>query len=258
MLQKLNDVLSLFTPERRELTPSQIVDLLGRPKSTVYRQLSAMEEAGFLDRDEESGRYRLGIRLAALGELARQSTSLQRAAHPRLGELSEETDETADLSVLRDGVATTIDVVESHRPLMIPGLLGGRIPLHATAAGKVLLGWRPEEEVRRLLSVPLERFTRHTVTDVDTLLHELQRTRNRGFSTVNGEWVEDILGVSAPVRDHSGDVIAALAVGGPRTRLDIPTLEERLAPIVVRVATDLSRALAWVPELHGGAAVPST
>lgn len=257
MLDKLNDVLSLFTPDRRELTPSEIVELLGRPKSTVYRQLSAMEEASFLDRDEQSGRYRLGIRLAALGELARQSTSLQRAARPRLQELSDETDETADLSVLRDGEGITIDVVESHRPLMIPGLLGGRIPLHATAAGKVLLAWRPEEEVRRLLPVPLERFTRHTITDLATFLHELQRTRNKGFSIVNREWYGDILGLSAPVRNHRGEVVAALAVGGPRTRLDPDKLEETLAPSVVRVATDLSRALAWVPELHEGAGAPA-
>ncbi len=247
MAEKLDDVLSLFSAERRELMPSEIVDLLDRPKSTVYRQLAAMEGVGFLDRDEVSGCYRLGVRLTALGELARQSTSLQRAAHPWLRRLSEETQETVDLSVLREAEAITIDVVESYRPLMIPGLLGGQIPVHATAAGKALLAWRSEEEVRSLLRLPLERFTPHTVTDLATLLHELEVIRSRGFSIADGDWYEDVMAVGAPVRNHRNEVVAGLAVGGPRTRLSPSILETRLGPTVVKAAEDISRSLAWNP-----------
>lgn len=251
MLKKLNDVLALFTMDRRELTPVEIVELLGRPKSTVYRQLAAMEEAGFLDRDEDSGRYRLGIRLATLGELARQSTSLQRTAHPALKLLSDETEETATLMVLGQSEGVTVDVVESYQPLMIPGLLGAHLPLHATAGGKSLLAWRPLAEVKEILPRSLREYTKYTITDKGAFFAELERTRELGYSTVNGEWVEEIIGVAAPVRNHRGDVVGAVTVGSIRSRRDLAELGESLAPPVVRACRELSRRLGHSPATEG-------
>jgi IclR family transcriptional regulator, KDG regulon repressor len=259
MLNKINDVLSLFSVDRRELSPVEIVERLGRPKSTVYRRLTAMEEAGFLDRDQDTGRYRLGIRLAALGELARKSTSLQRAARPTLVKLSEETEETATLMVLgrQDGI--TVDVVESYQPLMLPGLLGGHLPLHATAGGKSLLAWRSQSEIRGILPRTLRRYTRHTITDREEFFAVLGRTRRRGYSTVNGEWVEEIVGVAAPVWNHRTEVVGALTVGGPRSRVDPGELDRTLAPPVVEAALDLSARLGHSPSKKsvGGQTVES-
>ena len=243
MLQKLSDVLSLFTPDRPELSVREIAKPFRWPKSTAYRILARVEDAGFLDRDERSGLYRLGIRLATLGELARHSTSLQRIATTALHRLSAETAETATLMLLHGAEGVTVDVVESYQPLMLPGLLGARQPLHSTAGGKAFLAWAPPGRQRSMVRPPLKRYTSTTITDVDTLLRELDASRRRGYTIVNGENIEDVVGVAAPIHDHHGNVSAALTVGGPRSRA--ATKLEDLAVAVMAAAASVSAALGY-------------
>ena len=220
MITKLDQILSLFSLERTELSGPEIAELIGRPRSTVYRLLGTFTSAGYLDQDPDTGRYRLGIRLAALGDVARHSTSIQRLALPMLRDVTEATGELADLTVLADTQLVTIEVVESLHPISVPGLLGGHPPIHATAAGKVLLAWRPEHELNRFLKPPLKRYTSKTITGRQRFRNELALTRRNGYAQVRSEWFEDLVSVAAPVRNYRGDVIAALAVGMPESRCD--------------------------------------
>jgi DNA-binding IclR family transcriptional regulator len=218
MLLKLSRVLNLFSPDRAELSVRDIAKPFKWPKSTAYRILSRIQAIGFLDRDERTGLYRLGIRLAIYGELARHSTSLQRIVAPVLHRLSATTSETATLMLLNGQEGVTVDVVESFQPLMLPGLLGGRMPLHATAGGKALLAWASPSRLETLLRPPFERFTQTTITDPTELMRELEKSRKRGYTIVNGEHVDNVVGVGVPIHDHQGGVPAALTVAGPRQR----------------------------------------
>ena len=139
MLRKAMDVLALFSLEKRELGVLEVADVLGRPKSTVSRWLAAMEQADFLDRDPETARYRLSLRLTALGDVARHTTTLQRSARPPLKWLAERTGETANLTLLIGTEAVNVEVADSPRPVMHVGWVGRRLPVHATASGKVLI-----------------------------------------------------------------------------------------------------------------------
>jgi DNA-binding IclR family transcriptional regulator len=250
MLNKANAILSLFTPERPELAVLEIAELLGRPRSSVYRILGKMAGAGFLDQDHRSGRFRVGIRLAGLGELARHSTSLQRVAWPWLCNIGDVTGELASLMVLSGNEGVTIDVWESTHPLKIPGHLGGRFPLHATAGGKVLLAWRPQHEVERLLPLPLERRTVQTITNLGKLMRELEVTRARGYGLAAGEWFEDVFAVAAPVRDHRNQVIAAVGVACPQARWN-PRSIRTLADVVQEAAGEVSRAMGHFDHAGG-------
>jgi IclR family KDG regulon transcriptional repressor len=243
MLLKLVKVLALFSYERPELSARDIAARFRWPKSTAYRILNRIEAGGFLDRDERTGMYRLGMRLAVWGELARHSTSLQRIADPVLRGLSAETSETATLMVLDGTIGVTVQVVESFQPLMLPGLLGGRMPLHATAGGKAFLTWASPARQKALIKPPLERFTRTTITDVAELRRELKKSYERGYTIVNGEHHEEVVGVAAPIHNHQGDVFAALTVGGPRSRATskIP----QIAEAVVAAAASVSAALGY-------------
>ena len=242
MLNKANDVLSLFTPERPELAVLEIAELLGRPKSSVYRILAQMADTGFLDQDSATGRYRVGIRLASLGEIARHSSSLQRVAYPSLCHFGEVTGEMVTLMVGSGREGVTIDVVESYHPLKIPGHLGGRFPLHATAGGKVLLAWRPDPEVGEFLTQPLARCTPATITSPVKLRKELEVTRDRGFGTSAGEWLTDVFAVAAPIRDHRGKVIAAVAAACPPSRWS-PKAVASIAAAGQEAANEISRSL---------------
>jgi IclR family transcriptional regulator, KDG regulon repressor len=248
MINKAMAVLDLFTTSRRELGVVEIAELLGKPRSTVSRQLALMERAGWLDRDGEMGPYRLGIRLAALGELARRSTSLQRAARPYLEVLTRTTRETSSVNVLLGTDVVNASVVESPRPVLLAGGSGIPMPVHATAAGKVLLAWRTKEEVLRILPARLEQFTQETITDVDAFLAQLGAVRARGHALAIGELAEDLLAVSAPVRDSTGGVIAAVTVGGPMGRLPSES-HGLLAKRVMTAALGLSHAMGYIDNV---------
>jgi DNA-binding IclR family transcriptional regulator len=242
MLHNAMRVLGLFSPLRRELGVTEVAELLGEPKSNVSRWLGAMTAAGFLDRDEASRRYRVALVLAAIGETARQSTSLQRLARGQLERLSAVTGETADLVVLVGQEAVNVDAVESPRPIMHVGWVGRRLPLHATAAGKALVAWRDEREIARLLPRKLPRFTPATIVERAELLGELDAVRRQGWSVAYGELADDIVGVAAPEGDHTGAVVAVLAIGAPASR--VPRSAIRATARHVRAAADaLSAAL---------------
>jgi IclR family KDG regulon transcriptional repressor len=229
MLTKANDILSLFSAERSELAVLEVAELLGRPRSSVYRLLARMAAAGFLDQDPDTGRYRVGIRLAGWGELARHSTSLQRVAYPELCRLGEVTGESAVLMVLSGHEGVTIDVVETYHPLRIPQHLGGRFPLHSTAGGKVLLAGQSAGKIDQFLKQPLARCTAATITNPAKLRRELEITRQRGYGLSAGEWFDDVFAVAAPVRDHRSQVMAAVAVACPPSRWSARTIKTMAA-----------------------------
>jgi len=247
MLEKANRILALFTPERPELTVVEIAESLKRPRSTVYRIVGTMAEAGFLDQDPITGRFRVGMYLAKLGELARQSTSLQRVTHPIMLRLSETTGELTSLMVPSGGEGVTVDVIESFHPVKIPGHLGGRFPLHATAGGKALLAWRSPDEIEKALSSPLARSTATTITSVPKVMKELEQTRRQGYGVSLGEWVEDVFAVAAPIRDHRGRVVAAVGCASPESRWQ-PRHVKAITKAVLAAGEECTSALGgWTP-----------
>lgn len=250
MLQKAMEVLSLFSEARTEVGVVEAAELLGSPKSTVSRRLAAMEVAGLLDRDPESGRYHLGARLMTLGHLASVATPLQRIARPILRRLTDETGETSDLVVIRGRHAINVEAVESPRPMKHVGWAGRRIPLHATAAGKSLLAWRSESEIRELVQLPLERYTARTIGSLEALLEQLVAIRPLGYSLSLGEFEEDLVGVAAPVRNHVGGVVASVTIGGPSNRAGDAAMPH-LVQSVMEAGRALSGALGFGRRVDG-------
>ena len=244
MLQKAMAVLELFTPMRREIGVVEAAELLHKPKSTVSRWLAAISEAGLLERDSSSGRYRLSMRLAVLGEIARDSTGVQRLAHPCLEKLTAETGETSSLTVMVRSEAMNIDAVLSPRPIIHVGWVGRRFPCYATASGKVLLAWRDAAAVKRLLPRRLPKLASRTITSLDDFHHELARVRDHGYSTAWRELEDELAAAAAPVRDHTGDVIAAIAISAPVSRVPLKALGA-LARSGVNAADALSTQLGY-------------
>jgi DNA-binding IclR family transcriptional regulator len=242
MLHKAMEVLHLFTPSRKDIGVVEAADLLHRPKSTVSRWLSAMESAGFLDRAVESGRYRVAMRLAAVGEMAKQATPLQRTARHALERLTAATGETSNLVVLVDSEGVNVEAIESPQPVMHMGSVGRRFPLHASAACKALLAWRPDSEILSLLQLPLARCTPATITSPELLLRDLADVRERGYAVNWMELEDDLVAVGAPVRDHRSDVVAAISISAPASRVPRDVLPA-IGAHVVDAARALSRSL---------------
>ena len=247
MLQQTVQVLGLFTPTRSELGVAEVAKILGRSKSTVSGWMSAMHEVGFLDRADGGTRYRMGIRLATFGELAKRATSAQRVSAPLLELLAKRTRETTTLNVLIGSEVVNTFVVESPQPIHSGGGLGIPMPIHATAAGKVLVAWKTTEEVRHLLPLRLERFTEETLTDASQFIELLAIVREQGYSTASGELARDLFVASAPVRDSSGDVVAAISIAAPTSRVPAEKIPV-LADDIIETAHAISSRLGYAPE----------
>jgi DNA-binding IclR family transcriptional regulator len=236
-------ILNAFSAESPELGVTELAERLGLHKSTVHRFLVNLEAGGLVERNGRTARYRLGLRIFELGGLVLQQMNLWDEALPFLEGLVRESGETGHLAVLDGGEAIYIEKVEARRALRIPSAMGRGYPAHATSLGKALLAGLPPEALRRLVAERgLAGHTPNTITDLDVLETELQRVRDRGYAVDNEEYDDGLRCIGAPIHDHTGQVVAAIGIGGPVTRVT-PARLAPLAELVMAAARGLSRRL---------------
>jgi DNA-binding IclR family transcriptional regulator len=172
-----------------------------------------------------------------------QQMNLWDEALPFLEGLVHDSGETGHLAVLDGGEAIYIERVEALRALRVPSAIGRGYPAHATNLGKVLLADLSRERVEEIVAERgLAAYTPHTITGLEELEAELERIRVLGYAIDNEEYDEGLRCIGAPVRDHSGHVVAALGIGGPVTRIT-PDRVDELAELVMTAARGLSRRL---------------
>lgn len=241
-------LLKEFLPREPEFGVSELARRLGLGKSTVHRLLTTLAAEGLIEQDPRSGNYRLGIVMFELGEAVKVHMDLHAAGAPILAALREQTGESAQIGVL-DGVDVVyVDRLESQRSLRLFTETGRRVPVHCTSSGKVLLAWLdPGERDALLDAAPLTRLTRHTITDRDLLLADLERCRSRGWAEAVEEREPDVASVAGAVRGPDGRVVAAISVGAPLSRLGA-LQRRRYGPLVAEAGEAVSRRLGWVGD----------
>jgi len=210
-------------------------------RTAGFRLLRTLEARGFAIQDEARGIWRLGARWAVLGRAAQQQGALAAAAMPFLAALGKATGENVYLRV-RDGMESdTIAIYQTDPGLRLYSEVGQRRPLHA-GPGRLLLAHAPEAIQTQVLAQRLPRFTPATRTDPAWIAADLQRIRARGYLMTADEVVPGAVGVTAPVRDASGQVVAALTVSAPSMRMR-PPRPRSLVPQVLDAAAKLSQGL---------------
>lgn len=238
MLGRALRVLGAFTPDRPALRLSEIARRAGVPAATAHRVLREFCEWGALERDE-SGVYRVGLRLWELGSLAPRGLGLRERALPFLEDLSQITRENVQLAVREGTEVVYIERIAGTGAVPVLTRVGGRFALTATGVGLVLLAHAPADVQEDVLRNPIERYTPETVTDPDRLRHMLADVRTHGFSTSERQVTLDSLSVGAPIHDTRGQVVAAVSLvvhygsASPHA----------LAPLVMTSARAISRAL---------------
>jgi DNA-binding IclR family transcriptional regulator len=212
-------------------------------KSTVHRLLMVLGRHRLVERDLDSGRYRLGLKLVELGSVALLRVDLHRLARPFVQRLAEETGKTAHLGILRQSEVISLVNAEGRHSIRTPSTVGRRTPVHCTSQGKVLLAFQTPEFVDRLLrSHQFTAFTKATLRSASQFRLELETVRKRGFAVDDGEFEDGLRCVGAPVRDHAGKVVAAVSIAGPAFRITHERMPD-LIRYVVKVAMDLSASL---------------
>jgi len=236
-------ILNTFSAEEPEFGVTEIAERLELHKSTVHRFLVNLEAAGLVERNRHTSRYRLGIRIFELGGLVLQQMNLWDEALPLLEGLVRDSGETGHLAVLDGGEAVYIEKVEARRALRIPSAIGRGYPAHATSLGKVLLAQIDPAASDALISERgLDRCTPNTITDPALLREELARVRAQGYAVDDEEYEEGLRCIGAPIVGHTGQVVAAMGIGGPVTRVT-PTRIDELAELVMTAAGSLSRRM---------------
>ncbi|MBB6308853.1 IclR family transcriptional regulator [Xanthobacter tagetidis] len=220
---------------------------LGLTKSNVFRLLNTMARRGYVRRHEDAGQYELTLKVWHLGMMVLSRLDVKKAAAAHIEDLMRTTTESVHLSILVGGEVTYIEKIESEQAVRAYSRVGDRPPAHCVATGKVLLAYLPEEALEKRLEQGLAKYTTRTITNARVLRKELEAIRKRGFSENRGEWRESVCGVAAPIRDWSGQVVAAVGISGPAERLKPDTLE-RFAPPVIACAETISRELGYLPS----------
>ncbi len=248
-IQAVDNVFRLLEEFRsdEEIGVTELAERLKLHKNNVFRILATLATRGWVEKNEETDRYRLGPACLLLGQAYSRKRSLL-VGRKVLRELAEQTGESAHLAVLVDFEVIHLDGEQTER-LVATGLrVGRRLPAHCTALGKVLLGCA---DPKLLESYDQELVARGrvaartpaTLVDREKLVEHLRSVRAQGYAIDLEECETGLCCAAAPVYDGAGRLVAALSVSGPAFRLDPEVLAAEIVPQAVRAAERLSRTL---------------
>jgi IclR family transcriptional regulator, KDG regulon repressor len=247
-------VLKVFSHGEPELGISSIAQRLGLAKSTVHRLAVTLAGEGFLEQNPQNGRYRLGLSLFSLGALVRQRMDVSHQALSLLTALRDQTQETVHLAILDETSIMYLHNMESAQAIGTRSYIGTRKPAFCTSEGRVLLAFNAPELTLAVLKEDLVQRTPKTTTDVKKLRQMLEEVRHNGYATDDEESESGMRSVAAPIRDISGNAIAAVGLAGPIQRLTKKELR-RLVPQVISTAAGISARMGYkAPSLtvvHG-------
>ena len=235
-------LLLAFDAAHPEPTLAELAQLTGFSRPAVRRFLLTLERMGYVR--NTGSRWSLTPRVLGIGQHYTESHALIEVAQPYLLQLAEATHESASLAALDGDEVVYVARVPVRRIMSINVSVGTRVPAHATSMGRVLLAWARPEQVDEVLGRrPLAQLTPNTVTDVASLRKALQQVREEGWSIVSEELEVGLLSASAPVRDRSGTVVAALASSTSVGRSSVEELQRDVVPLLVETADRISSSL---------------
>jgi len=214
-------------------------------KTTIMRLLHAMEAKRFVVRDDEQ-RFRLGPKLFELSSLALEQRDIRKMAHHHLADLNIRTGHTVHLAELEGNEVVYIDKFESRHPVRMYSRIGLTAALHSAAVSKVLLAAMPRARKERIAAdLNYDKATENTLTSPEALLAELEKVGRQGWAHDNAEHEAFVHCIAAPIRDASGEVVAAASCSVPVVMLDYEGLLALLPDL--KASTDaISRDLGWI------------
>jgi DNA-binding IclR family transcriptional regulator len=258
VLDRAFAMLDALAQARDDASLAEIAALVHMHKSTVHRLLMVLEQHRAIDRDPSTGRYRLGMRLFELGNIAVGRFDIRARARPHLEKLMHDTNETVHLCVLDHGEVLYLDKVEPSRSVRMASTVGHRNPMHCTSVGKAILAGLPEEEVDDVIRRHgLRRMTANTIVTPVELKRELLGIRERGYSIDNEENEEGVRCVGAAVKNHLGCSAAAVSVSAPAFRLSMEIVPV-IASAVVQTANSISSEWGYRDERADAVQKPIT
>lgn len=244
-LHRALNILEAVGTSETPLSLKQITDITALPKPTVYRLLRNLEDRNYVTCDT-TGNYRLGLQLLLLSHLAEKDFEIKLVAKPHLVFLSELSKETVHLGILEQNRVLYVDTIESPHTLRIVTKLGSTNSVHCTALGKALLIKRTDQEILDILEQQgMEQRTEYTITTPVDYLREMRVVRSQGYAIDERESELEGRCVSAPIYDHTGNVVAAISISGVSTRFSSDHIKKDIVPQLLDRTTRISRLFGY-------------
>jgi DNA-binding IclR family transcriptional regulator len=236
-------ILKSFSRESYNLGVSEFASTLNLPKSVVHEDLVALVEEGILEKDEKTSKYSLGVEIFHMGQLVHSQMILRQCGLPIMENLSRITGETVILAGLVKGSPCCIEKIPSSHDLSLSVDIGTWYPLHAGTVGKTLLAFQKEEERNKIIEgLELVRFTENTIMDKSELRKRLMEILERGYDLSIEERVKGVASVGAPVKNHRGEAVAVLILGGPTVRFTTERIDQYIS-LVKEGAQEISKKM---------------
>lgn len=238
--------LEIVADTPADLSVQELAEKLGTDKTTAYRMLITLEEAGYVARDESGKRYSLTYKVVSLSRNLLAENEVSKLVIQTLREISSATQETLHFSVLDRDEAVLVHRVKGAQLVNVDFQIGDRSPLHATSIGKVLLAYQDYRYIEDVVSNGLRRYAENTRTDPDDLRRELQLIRSQGYAYDDHEFSDSMRCLAVPVFEGGGRLTGGISISGPDFRFTPEKLEELKDPLMDG-ANRLSRHLGGLP-----------
>lgn len=237
-------VIEAFSPQRRQMSISQISQKTGIPRAAVRRCLYTLAKLGFVSA-EDGRNFALRPRILSLGHAYLASTPLAKAAQPVLRDVSNRLHESSSIAILDGDEILYIARASTSRIMTIDLDIGSRLPAVYTSMGRVLLAHLPEDEREACLGrAKLIQYTTHTLMTVEALRAELARVHTQGYAVIDQELEIGLRSIAVPIAAPDGQVVAAINVGLQAARVSVAEMEERILPVLRDAAAELALLLA--------------
>ena len=246
-IERAAAILRLLSGRTRRLGVVDLAGELGLPKGTVHGLLRTLQHVGFVEQDEETGKYQLGAALLHMGSSYLDGNELRTRALNWSDSLAARTNESVRIGTLHEDQVLIVHHVFRPDDSMQTLDVGALLPAHASALGKILLADHPYV-AGELARNGLESFTAATITEPEALERELERVRRRGWAADIGELVNGEVSCAAPILDRRGVTVGAMGISGPPDRL-LAARQPRgdMVAFVREAARAVSRELGAIP-----------
>lgn len=234
-LQKAIEILNCFT-EKSTWGVTELSEYLDLNKSNVHSILTTFKAMEYLDQDEETGKYKLGLGIYTLSHALGENNVISNIALPYMQELADRFGERVYLGIPHeDEVVYVSSTYPQEAVYLMRTIIGERAKMYCTGLGKAMMAYLPEDRVRQYAREEKERYTEYTITEENALLEELGAIRARGYAIDNMEHEFGIKCVAVPIFNKQRKLEAAISISGPSLRFDDDRIQEMAKEIKQRV-----------------------
>lgn len=238
-------ILDLMADKRQPMSLKDIATALGWPKSTVHGILSTLHDYDYVSQSITDGKYILGTRLFELGNILQSTWDIHDIARPMMVKLNARFGETVHLATEDRGEVLYLEKIDSNHLIRIVSQVGSRLPMYCTGVGKVLLAYQSTDKFLKLLKhQQLKPYTSRTIITKAKLEKELKHIREKGFACDNGEIMDSLRCVAAPIYNKNGDVEYALSVSGLSNNMN-PNHVEAITEALLNACNSISKEIGY-------------